>query len=106
MKKYGYTLETHNFKTADGYILTLHRIPRGINETATASTKTKPAVLIQHGLGSSSVDWINKGPKESLGLLLADAGWDVWLGNNRGTQWSRRHIKLNPDKDKAFWDFR
>lgn len=106
MKKYNYPLETHQVTTEDGYILTLHRIPHGNNNTASFNTTVKPAALLQHGLGSSSVDWVNKGPHESLGQLLANAGWDVWLSNNRGTQWSRKHVKLNPDTDNEFWDFR
>lgn len=106
MKKYGYPLETYNVTTEDGYVLMLHRIPYGKNNTNHFGSKIKPAALLQHGLGSSSVDWVNKGPHESLGQLLADAGWDVWLGNNRGTQWSRTHVKFNPDKDKAYWNFR
>ena len=37
--------------------------------------------------------------------MLANAGYDVWLGNSRGNKHSRRHTKYNPDKDKLFWEF-
>lgn len=106
MHKFGYPLENHTVTTEDGYILTMHRIPHGKNNSETLDTPVKPVALLQHGLGSSSVDWINKGPDQSLGQLLADAGWDVWLGNNRGTLWSRNHLKWNPDTDNEYWDFR
>jgi lysosomal acid lipase/cholesteryl ester hydrolase len=43
-------------------------------------------------------------PYESLPFILADAGYDVWLGNNRGNGISMRHIKFTP-KDPQFWDF-
>lgn len=32
-------------------------------------------------------------------------GYDVWLGNNRGTTYSRQHTVLNPDKDKKYWEY-
>jgi lysosomal acid lipase/cholesteryl ester hydrolase len=37
--------------------------------------------------------------------MLADAGYDVWLGNVRGNYYSRAHVKYNPDRDVEFWDF-
>jgi lysosomal acid lipase/cholesteryl ester hydrolase len=39
------------------------------------------------------------------GYLLADAGYDVWLGNARGNTYCRRHVKLTA-QNKKFWDFR
>ena len=35
---------------------------------------------------------------------MARAGFDVWMGNNRGNYYSERHINLNPTQ-KEFWDF-
>ena len=37
--------------------------------------------------------------------MLADAGFDVWIGNNRGTYFGRRHQTLDPDNDNEFWNF-
>ena len=39
------------------------------------------------------------------GYILADNGYDVWLGNYRGNYYSRNHCDLNPNKN-PFWDFR
>ena len=40
----------------------------------------------------------------NVGYILADAGYDVWMGNNRGTPFSKGHRKLSSD-DKAYWDY-
>ena len=73
----GYPVESHEVVTQDGYILTLHRIP--------ASNKSRPPVVfLQHGLMSSSADWVLSGPDHALAYQLAQAGYDVWMGNFRG----------------------
>lgn len=87
--------------TSDGYILRLHRISHG----RSLSKASKGVVFLMHGLLSSSADWILTGPNNGLGYILADEGYDVWMGNARGNSESRRHITLNPDKDSSFWQF-
>ena len=93
IRSHHYQVETHTVQTDDGYYLQLHRIPgRG-----------KP-VLLSHGMMGSSYCWVTSG-SHSLAFILADAGYDVWLGNFRGTKYSRSHCSLDPDKHLAFWRF-
>ncbi|KAG2788040.1 hypothetical protein PC129_g3792 [Phytophthora cactorum] len=102
----GYVAETHNVTTTDGYILTMHRLPKSYDESQAGedAAKGKPAVLIQHGLLDSSFSWVCNFRNQSLAFVLADAGYDVWLGNNRGNTYSTNHVKYTTEDD-AFWDF-
>jgi lysosomal acid lipase/cholesteryl ester hydrolase len=63
-----------------------------------------PVVFLQHGLLGSAEYWCNHG-ELSPAFVLARAGYDVWLGNSRGSKYSRRHVSLNPNKDVDFWKF-
>jgi pimeloyl-ACP methyl ester carboxylesterase len=98
----GYPCERHRVITADGYILGVFRIPYGRNKSA--SSPGRP-VLLQHGLIDAATTWVLNFAEQSLGFVLADAGYDVWLGNMRGNYYSRAHVKYDPDHDDAFWDF-
>ena len=40
----------------------------------------------------------------SWAAVLADAGYDVWIGNARGTIYSRGHTSLSQN-DAAYYDF-
>lgn len=87
--------------TPDGYMLMMHRIPHGRNEIVSSK---RPPVFLQHGLACSSADYLIAGTNEGLGYILADAGYDVWMGNFRGNTYSRKHIRLQPHQRK-FWRF-
>lgn len=45
--------------------------------------------------------WFLNSPEESMGFVLADQGFDVWVGNVRGTRWSHGHVSLSED-DKVY----
>ncbi|CAF0886086.1 unnamed protein product [Brachionus calyciflorus] len=98
----GYPAEAHDVHTDDGYILTIHRIPHSRNERE--PTSNRPVVFLQHGLLDASSSWVINFPDQSLGFILADAGYDVWLGNMRGNTYGIRHEKFQSNQNE-FWDF-
>ncbi|KAG0260066.1 cholesterol esterase [Mortierella polycephala] len=65
----------------------------------------KPVVLLYHGFMMCSEVWLcNLDEERSLAFILAEAGYDVWLGNARGNKYSLKHMFLKPH-EKKFWDF-
>ncbi|KAK0080851.1 hypothetical protein PV325_013227 [Microctonus aethiopoides] len=96
IKRAGYPAESHFVTTQDGYILEMHRIPSRVNGSS--------PVFLQHELFGCSNLWLFAGKNFSLPYHLADAGYDVWMGNNRGTSYGKAHVNKST-KDPEFWTF-
>lgn len=101
IKENGYPVENYTIQAEDGYLLALYRIPHGINGTEA----NKNVVLLNHGLGGSAGDYLTIGPRRSMGFLLADDGYDVWLMNARGNSYSNKHISIEETNKGAFYNF-
>ncbi|PZC75638.1 hypothetical protein B5X24_HaOG200558, partial [Helicoverpa armigera] len=96
-KKYRYPLQEHTVQTQDGYILNFHRLNRQKREE-------RSVVFLMHGIVESSDCWLLMGPKKALAYVLADQGFDVWMGNARGNKYSLAHASMNSTQSE-FWDF-
>lgn len=106
-KIWGYQFEEHVVLTKDGYLLGIHRLctPKETPRTAIGGQSNKPVVYLHHGLLMNSEVWVClSSAKRSLPFVLVELGFDVWLGNNRGNKYSKKHIRHDP-KSKEFWNY-
>ncbi|XP_035713933.1 lipase member K-like [Folsomia candida] len=104
IERQGYPVQSYKVVTEDGYILTLFRVSHSNRSPPRAG---KIPVLLMHGFTTSSVLWVWMKPEKNLLYMLVDAGFDVWLGNARGTRYSLEHVSLpsNSKRDLRYWDF-
>jgi hypothetical protein len=78
-----------------------------LSGSATASVRSKNelrVIYLQHGLGGSAGSWLVGRTETALAKVLADKGYDVWMGNTRGNYFSRTHSKYEP-YEADFWKF-
>ena len=59
---------------------------------------------MQHALQSDMMEYVFNDPKVAPAFVVARAGYDVWLGNNRGNRWSEGHVTLDKSQE-AYWNF-
>ena len=44
-------------------------------------------------------------PQDSPAFRLVKAGYDVWLGNSRGSKYSLQHLNYDEKIDLEYWNF-
>eukprot|EP01062_Namystynia_karyoxenos_P010032 TRINITY_DN13554_c0_g1_i2.p2 TRINITY_DN13554_c0_g1~~TRINITY_DN13554_c0_g1_i2.p2 ORF type:complete len:498 (+),score=166.06 TRINITY_DN13554_c0_g1_i2:69-1562(+) len=95
VKGQGYNCECHDIVTPDGFVLQTVRIP--------ASKAGAKVAWLQHGFEDCCVTWVAQPEaSDNLAFMLHDAGYDVWIGNNRGNVFSLQNSKLDIS-EKPFW---
>nr|AJP06315.1 LIP1 [Pinus tabuliformis] len=96
-----YDCHEYSTVTPDGFRLGLQRI------NSRSDSGQKGPLLLNHGVLNGGDAWVLNSPDEfdvSPAFVLADAGYDVWIGNARTTRYSYGHEKLT-EEDEAYWDW-
>ncbi|XP_050046766.1 lipase 3-like [Dermacentor andersoni] len=104
VRRKGYPFERHRVVTDDGYIIEMHRIPWGRMGKPTGWPPKRQPILLMSGLLGDSSNYVLDFPDQSLGFVLADQQYDVWIGNVRGNSYGKAHVNLKV-RSKAFWNF-
>ncbi|EFJ32296.1 hypothetical protein SELMODRAFT_451544 [Selaginella moellendorffii] len=84
-------------ETADGYKLALERVAKN------CTTPTLGPVFLYHGIMEGGDIWVLNPPDESLAFIMADAGYDVFIGNGRASMFSSHNLFSRADT--RFWDW-
>lgn len=98
----GMNLTMYDVETSDGWILQLWNV-RSLeiyNESLSAP------VIVSHGFGSSSFDYLLNLRHQSTASVLADHGYNVFLTNYRANQYSnrfRRDGKIGKPEPKDYF---
>ncbi|XP_068638133.1 triacylglycerol lipase 1-like [Aristolochia californica] len=96
----GFFCTEFHVSTDDRFVLSLQRI-LAVNTTA---GNGRIPVFLYHGIMQGGDVWVMNGAEESLGFILAEAGYDVWIGNSRSSDFSFGHLLYSPSQGE-YWDW-
>ena len=94
VQRVGYPFQQLFVRTVDGYRLELHRLPRPGSDKV---------MFLQHGIMDSSYSFVAKGASDGLAFRAFDKGFDVFMGNFRGTS-SLKHAS-DDISARDYWDY-
>lgn len=80
---YGLEFETVDVTTEDGYINEMWHI-----WSKEALDTTKEPIFFLHGVIDTAGTWLFNEPEKAPAVILAQQGYDCWLGNSRGQFYS------------------
>ena len=94
---------SYDCETEDGYELTMFRLIGLKKRRQVQNQWSKGVVLLLHGFSKDAYTWFDhrRGnvTEPFLPTTLFERGYDVWLGNVRGTRYSITHPDLDPIND-------
>ncbi|XP_025414283.1 lipase 3-like [Sipha flava] len=103
IKANGYPLKMYEYMSEDRFMLGMERIPYSKYGNKTIG---KPVILLS-GMFATSIVYVSH--NKSLGFLLSDAGFDVWLFNYRVTGMSKKikdpRTGIIPKLTSLNWDY-
>uniref|UniRef100_A0A0A9XLK4 Lipase 1 n=1 Tax=Lygus hesperus TaxID=30085 RepID=A0A0A9XLK4_LYGHE len=98
----GLLYESYSVTTEDGYILNLNRM---VTPKMVKRRDRGVPILLVNGLFMHSEAWMVQGLVDNnIAGTWAKRGYDVWLGDQRGTLRSMKHVNLTIQQPE-FWDF-
>ena len=108
MDQHGYSWQPYETETEDGWTLTMFRITGRTHEESHQTERHPIPVLMQHGWSMDAkvwADWNGEGGETVWPLLLVDRGYDVWMTNQRATQYSNVNRRDGTWSDEERYDY-
>lgn len=107
IRYFGFTCETANATTDDGYIIEVDRVGQTPQDNDTSANRTKrKSIILVPGILADSCSWFINYPSQSAGFLLAQRGYDVWAMNTRDILYRSQHQSLSQSDDRYWqWSF-